>query len=119
MDKERPNTEDRVNQMQADLCKMLSHPTRLKIIKQLKQGEKTVSELESEIDASQSSLSQHLSELRKSKVVENRRDGNSVHYKIAYPKLVKACNLIREVLFDQLSKNQDLIEGGVNNERKR
>lgn len=103
--------EERMYELHADLCKMLSNPKRLKIIENLKDREKTVSELVSNVGVRQANLSQHLAELRKRDLVETRKEGANVYYKIANPKIVKACDLVREVLLEQLSENQDLIEG--------
>lgn len=101
---------ERIIELHANLCKMLSNPTRLSILESLREGEKTVSELVSEVGVRQANLSQHLAELRKSSVVRSRRDGANVYYRIAYPKIVEACDLIREVLFEQLSEEKELAE---------
>lgn len=103
--------EKRMYELHADLCKMLSNPKRLKIIENLKNHEKTVSELVSNVGAKQANLSQHLAELRKRDLVETRKEGANVYYKIANPKIVQACDLVKEVLLEQLSENRDLIEG--------
>lgn len=108
---ENSDREERIHKMHADLCQMLSNPTRLKILENLKNGEKTVSELIEAVGVRQANLSQHLSGLRKRDIVRSRREGSNVYYKIAYPKVVKACSLIREVVFDQLSESKELVEG--------
>ncbi len=105
--------DDRIYQLHADLCQMLSNPTRLEIIEELREGEKSVSELVSAIGVRQANLSQHLSELRKRNLVVTRREGTNVYYEIAYPKIFEACDLVREVLFEQLSESKELIEGGA------
>ncbi len=104
--------EDKIYQLHADLCQMLSNPTRLKILEKLKDKERTVGELVDEIGVRQANISQHLAELRKRNLVDNRREGANVYYKISYPKVVKACNLIRDVLHEQLSETKKLVEKG-------
>lgn len=116
MAKEKSDKDDRIYQLHADLCQMLSNPTRIKILEELKEGEKTVSELVSAIGVRQANLSQHLAELRNRKIVRDRREGSNVYYEIAYPKLTKACNLVREVVFEQLSENKDLLKRDEKNE---
>lgn len=101
---------DKLYDLHADLCQMLSNPTRLKIIEKLKNGENTVGELVSEIGVRQANLSQHLAELRKRDLVEARKEGANVYYKISNPKIIQACDLIKEVLYEQLSENKELIE---------
>lgn len=103
--------EDRMYELLADLCKMLSNPKRLKIIENLSDEEKSVSELVSEVGIRQANLSQHLAELRKRGLVETRKEGAKVYYRIANPKIVQACDLVREVLLERLSENEILIEG--------
>lgn len=102
--------EERIHRLHADLCKMLSNCTRLKILEGLRDGEKTVGTLVEEVGVRQANLSQHLAELRKRDIVRSRREGANVYYRIAYPKVVEACELIREVVFEQLSESKDLVE---------
>lgn len=104
------NDKEEIYKIHADLCQMLSNPTRLRILEELEEEEKTVSELVSKVGVRQANLSQHLAELRKRNLVENRRDGANVYYKVAYPEVVEACNLMREVVYKQLSNGQELIE---------
>lgn len=59
----------------ADLLKTLSHPARLMIVCSLVESEYSVGELEEKIEVHQPHLSQHLTVLRNSGIVETRRDG--------------------------------------------
>jgi ArsR family transcriptional regulator len=47
--------------------------------------------------------------LRQRGVVKTRRDGPNIYYGISNPKIVKACSLIREVLLEQLQKDQSIV----------
>jgi len=94
-------------QLQSELCQALcAHPKRLEIIDTLKEGEKSVHELLSMLDYSKANLSQHLAVLRRLRIVDTRREGVTVFYRIANPKVVKACNTIQEVLLEQLMKDE-------------
>lgn len=65
----------------ADLLKALAHPVRLCILKSLHdKGEMNVSNIISCMDVSQSSVSQHLSVLRRMGIVEGNKQGNEVFY---------------------------------------
>lgn len=66
----------------AALLKQLSHPQRLLILCSLADGEKTVSEIEAICGASQSSVSQFLKGMRLEGLVEPRREGKQIFYKI-------------------------------------
>lgn len=107
---EKLSDSEEVHEIHADLCQMLSNPTRLQILDQLKEGEKTVSELVSKVGVRQANLSQHLAELRKRNLVKNRKEGAKVYYSIAYPEVIEACNLMRDVVFKQLSERKDLVK---------
>lgn len=92
-------------EMHAEICKTLANPKRLEILSLLREGEKTVGELAELANIPQANLSQHLAMLRHRMVVTTRRKGVTLYYKIATPKIIKACDLMREVLFEQLEKN--------------
>jgi DNA-binding transcriptional ArsR family regulator len=61
----------------------MSNPSRLLILCQLAEGEKSVGELEPLIGLSQSALSQHLAVLRGKRLVRTRREGQSILYSLA------------------------------------
>jgi len=66
----------------AAVLKSISNKWRLLILCQLVKGEKSVGELLSVIDLSQSALSQHLAVLRAHKLVNTRRESQVIHYSI-------------------------------------
>lgn len=70
-------------QRAASLLKLMGNPTRLLILCQISQGEKSVSELERAVGLSQSALSQHLALLRHQKVVTTRRVAQTIYYSVA------------------------------------
>ena len=65
-----------------ELMKILSHPDRLMILCQLKEGEKCVSELGELVGIAQSPLSQHLARMRHQGVVVTRREAQTIFYSI-------------------------------------
>lgn len=67
----------------AELLKALSHKGRLQILCHLASGEKSVTELESAINARQAAVSQQLARLRQDGLVRFRRDGKTVYYTLA------------------------------------
>ena len=100
----------RIYQLHAELCKTLSSPTRLEILSLLRDGEKSVTELAALTCVRQAAISQHLAVLRQMRVVSNRKEGANIFYKIANPKMIKACDIIREVLFEQMAEMEKLAE---------
>jgi DNA-binding transcriptional ArsR family regulator len=65
------------------LLKAMGNPHRLMILCQLVKGEKCVSELERIVGLSQSALSQHLAKLRQLKLVQTRRQAQTIYYGLA------------------------------------
>lgn len=68
--------------------KTLANPERLLLLCQLSQGECSVGELELRLGIRQPTLSQQLGVLRRDGVVETRRDGKTIHYRVADERLL-------------------------------
>ena len=94
--------------LQAELCKSLSDPKRLRIIHELREGEKSVNELAEVLGLEQSNASQHLAVLRRTGIIVPRREGNTVYYSLVSAKIAEACDLVRGVIIDQVRKNNSL-----------
>jgi len=62
--------------------------------------------------ARQANVSQHLAVLRQRGIVTARKEGANIYYRIANPKIIKACDIIREVLFEQLAEAEKLARVG-------
>lgn len=62
--------------------KALSHPIRIKIVNKLFEGERCVCELLEYVEYSQPNLSQHLKILKEAGIVEHRKIGPNIHYRI-------------------------------------
>ena len=99
--------------LHADMCKTISNPRRQAILDTIRNGEMTVSELIKETGISQANLSQHLSILRSKGVVNTRRDGNNVYYSLSNLKIIKAYDLISEVLEDSTTSRDKAIKEGI------
>ena len=102
--------EEKMFQMHAEVCKSMANPTRLKIMNLLREGEKGVEELLERLKLPKANLSQHLSVLRQRKIVSTRREGLNIYYKVANPKMIKACDILREVLLEQLQEGGQLMK---------
>ena len=97
-----------IYELQAEISKTIAHPIRIAILHYLKEGEKTVNELTETLGASQSNISQHLAILRQRQIVKTRKAGSTVYYRVSSPKISQACDMVREVLLEQLSQRQEL-----------
>ncbi len=104
--------------LQADICKTLADPNRLMLLHQLRDGEKSVSQLVSGMGLPQSNVSRHLAVLRERSLVETRREGTTIYYRLGNEKIGEACDMVREVLQSRLARNQALVSSlGTANER--
>jgi ArsR family transcriptional regulator, virulence genes transcriptional regulator len=95
-------------ELQAEISKTLANPIRLAVLHSLKNGERTVNELAETVGVSQSNLSQHLAIMRQRGIVKTRKQGVTIFYGVSNPKINQACDMVREVLLDQLRQKRDL-----------
>ena len=93
----------------ADMCKVFSHPTRLQILNALRERETTVSDLAERLGIAIGNLSQHLNMMKQRRVLVSRKDGNNVYYRLANPKMLRAFDLIRENLHEQMQRESVLV----------
>jgi DNA-binding transcriptional ArsR family regulator len=94
--------------LQSEICKTLADPKRLMILHELRDSEKSVGQLVSSLELPQSNISHHLSIMRERGIVTARRDGTTIYYRLASPKIGQACDLVQGVLKDQMSNMQSL-----------
>jgi len=104
----KPNFDMKIYELQAEISKTLAHPLRIAMVHYLKDGEKTVNDLTQTLGASQSNISQHLAIMRQRQIVKTRKEGSTVYYRVASPKISQACDMVREVLLDQLNQRQEM-----------
>lgn len=67
----------------AELLAAMANPKRLLVLCHLLDAELSVGELSARVDLAQSPLSQHLSRLRRLRLVSSRRSGQSIRYRLA------------------------------------
>jgi ArsR family transcriptional regulator len=86
----------------AELFGVLSTPIRLRIIGALCEGqEKNVTQLLQEIKVSQPNMSQQLNVLYRAGVVDKRRDGVQIYYRIADQTVVRVCKAVCAQMMDR------------------
>lgn len=100
----------RIYQLHAELCSTMANPIRLEIIDLLRETERSVGELADLAGVSQANMSQHLTFMRQRGIVAGRRQGTTVYYKLANPKMLEAFDILREILFEQLQGDQAIIK---------
>jgi DNA-binding transcriptional ArsR family regulator len=86
-----------VLESEAKFFKVLSHPARLEILDVLRDGEQCVCHLETILGYRQSYISQHLTILRSAGIVEDRRDGWNIFYRVVQPRLYEVVDAAIEL----------------------
>lgn len=101
---------ERLIDLKAEVLKALGHPTRLLIVEMLGEGEKCVCEINKSIAADHSTISKHLSILKNSGVVSDRKQGLKVFYKLEVPCLLKFIDCITVVIESRAKKEMLALE---------
>jgi ArsR family transcriptional regulator len=94
---------DRIYELHAALCKALAHPARIKALDVLRGGEECVCRLAPRVGVTESNLSQLLAALRRAGLVETRRKGHSVYYRVRDKRVFRVMDEMRSILTDQLT----------------
>jgi DNA-binding transcriptional ArsR family regulator len=100
---------EKIFELHADVCKVFSNAKRLEVLNILRDKEMTASDLIDRIGLSKANLSQHMSILKSKGVVLTRREGVNIYYRISNPKIIQACDLMREVLLEQLQEKGRMV----------
>src|SRR5713101_6456253 len=101
---------DRLYGQFARISKALASPHRLEMLDLLAQGERTVDSLATEIGLSLANTSQHLQALRQAALVDSRKQGLFVHYRLADPAVSELSTAIRTVAERRLADLDRLIQ---------
>jgi rhodanese-related sulfurtransferase/predicted transcriptional regulator len=93
----------------ARIGKAVGSPHRIEMLELLAQGERTVDSLASEIGLSLANTSQHLQTLRQAALVETRKVGLYVYYRLADPAVFELCSAVRSVAERRLADLERLV----------
>lgn len=99
---------DQVIAAAAELFGLLSTPIRLKIIRAVCDGERSVSDLLADIDTTQPNMSQHLSTLYRAGVLGRRREGTQIFYRLQSEKVAALCRAVCQQLALELAEGDRL-----------
>jgi ArsR family transcriptional regulator len=95
-------------ELHARFCEAFTSPKRLEILSLLRDRELCVGDLSKLANVPQSNVSQHLAVLRSRRIVATRREGVTIYYSLANPKVIRAFDTITEVLLEELSHTEKL-----------
>jgi len=100
-----------VDEVKASLFRVLGHPARVRILEVLRdEGERSVGALQAELELDSGGTSQHLGSLRRVGVVESRRAGTTVYYRIADEQVVALLEAGRAIVARRLMEQQRILQ---------
>lgn len=100
---------DPVYVVKAQLFRALGHPVRIRILELLSEGERTVGDLQTELRLDSSGTSQHLAALRQQGLLQSRRAGTSVYYRIRDPRVSQLLAVAKQILTSALTDSHALL----------
>ncbi|MBM2814585.1 MAG: winged helix-turn-helix transcriptional regulator [Ignavibacteria bacterium] len=98
-----------IYELHSKICKALANPIRIEIIEILNKGELNFGDLLKFLDISKSNLSQHLSVMVSNGLVIQRKEGINSYYKLSSVKVATACQIMREVMIENLNGKINLL----------
>lgn len=98
-----------IHRVKAEFFRTLGHPTRVRALELLRDGERRVGDLQAELEIDSSGASQHLSAMRRQGILEARREGTSVYYRIRDPRMLQLLEIARQVISSHLEEANTLL----------
>jgi len=105
-----------LQRFKAEFFKALAHPTRIRILELLRNGEKSVGELQQEIASEGSTVSQQLAILRMKNVVDTRRVGNVIYYRLRDPLVTELLDVARRIFDSHVIELRSMADENVSEE---
>ena len=99
-----------INRLHAEVCSGLADPKRIAILYALAEKPQSVTQIAEALETPQPTISRHLKILRDHGMVTAQRDGANIYYALGDKRIIRALDLLREVLGDHLSKRSALAE---------
>ena len=93
-----PKTDLQTYETQAQIFKQLTHPVRLAILEILRGGEHCVCHMEAHLGYRQAYISQQLMVMREAGLIQDRRDGWNVFYRVAEPRVFAILAAVEQML---------------------
>jgi ArsR family transcriptional regulator len=98
-----------LRQFKAEIFQALGHPTRVAIVEQLRDGEISVCRLCEKVGIEQANASQHLAVLRSKHIVETRKEGNQIFYRLRSPLVGDMLEMMRQYFFDHMNEAMEML----------
>jgi ArsR family transcriptional regulator len=95
---------------QAAIAKAISHPVRVAVLDFLHDGEQCVCDIAEHVGTERTNLSKHLSVMVNAGVLESRKDGLKVMYRIKTPCVMRFLDCLKDCLREQAAEQQKMME---------
>ena len=99
-----------INHLHAEICGGLADPKRIAILYTISERPLSVTEITEALEMPQATVSRNLKILRDRGMVIARREGANIYYSLGDKRIIRALDLLREVLADNLTKRSALAE---------
>lgn len=96
--------QDALRQFKAEFFQALSHPTRIAIVEQLRDGELSAGVLIDRLGIEQANASQHLAVLRGKNILISRKAGNQVFYSVRDPLIIDVLDIMRRYFHKHMNE---------------
>ena len=94
---------------QAEILKAIAHPLRIAIIEFLKDGQQCVCDIAKYLGSERSNVSRHLSVMVNAGILESRKEGLNVMYKLKASCIFEFLSCLKKCLREQAKENQKLL----------
>jgi rhodanese-related sulfurtransferase/predicted transcriptional regulator len=101
---------EKVYSLLAKMIQAMANPRRLEIIDLLGQGEKSVDQLAKETHMAVANASQHLQVLKGANLVDVRRQGNFIYYRLAHEEIYKSWQTMRQLGMERIAEMEKIIK---------
>lgn len=108
-----------INQLHANICSAISEPNRILLLYEIHQEPRNVNNLAESVGISQPAASRHLKVLKERGLIDAQRDGNQVIYTLADDRIIKALNILRELMLDNLAQRAKLVKADQSTETRK
>jgi DNA-binding transcriptional ArsR family regulator len=105
-----PHRAGSVHVVKANLFRVLGHPARVRILELLREEELSVGALQAALELDSGGTSQHLAALRRIGLVESRREGTSVYYRVVDDHVFELLEAGRAIITRQLAEQQTILQ---------
>ena len=104
-----PAPSPHLQSFKAEFFKALAHPIRIRLLEVLRDGQRSVQELQARLDLDQSIVSQQLAILRAKHIVTARKEGTTVRYEVRDPLVGDLLDVARRIFNNQLAGSQTML----------